>query len=176
MATKFVGNGSSTGYAFSASAKTVTITGLPELKIGNILNITNLTRNVIVYNPFVSGKGFTSFDDTTDVLTLVFDTTTHADDDVLLIAYNDSDQEQVNLTELALSIRQLLLSTAQPMWADGAGIRINPTQIIAGVTTVTTVGTVSNIANLSGISSQYALTERLMEQTFLEGIRPLITS
>jgi hypothetical protein len=155
------------------------------------LNITNLTRNVIIYNPFVSGKGFTSVDKTTEVLTMVYDTTSHADDDVLLIAYNDSDQEQVSLTELALSIRQLFFAIAQPMWADGAGLRLNPTQIIAGVTTVTTVttvstvstvttvttvGTVSNITNLAGVPIQYTLNERLMEQSFLEGNRLLITT
>ncbi len=89
MPNKVIGNGNNPGtYTFDAAAKTVTLSGV-NLKVQNILNITNLTQSTIIYNPFVSGTGFTSF--VNGVLTLLFDTTAHNNSDVLLITYNDDD-------------------------------------------------------------------------------------
>lgn len=70
------------GYTFSASAKTVTFTGV-TLALRQILAIVNTTRNVVIYNPMATATGGTY---TSPVLTLTYDTTAHANTDQLMIA------------------------------------------------------------------------------------------
>lgn len=177
MPNRIVGNENGQGsYSFNAASKTVTITGIKGLAIQHILNITNLTKNALIYNPFVSGSGYTSFVD--GVLTLVFDTTSHDDDDVLLITYNNDDEQQTALVDMAFEIRSLYNIIANPIYAEGGSIKINPlstmtslgsvgtVSTVTTVTTVTTVATVSNITNLGGVTVASALTERLMNIEF----------
>lgn len=79
-----------TSYTFikgAANVGTVTFTGsfIPA-SLDRILAIVNVTRNVIIYNPVVSGSGGAY---TSPTLTLAFDTSTHANTDKLLIYCDD---------------------------------------------------------------------------------------
>jgi hypothetical protein len=165
MPNKVIGNGNNPGtYTFNAAAKTVTFSGV-SLKVQNILNITNLTQSAIIYNPFVSGTGFTAF--ANNVLTLVFDTTTHNNSDVLLITYNDDDILPVEvigeLTEAIEAMRMAIVSLTRSVGL----AQVNPltgrllvdqsalTQTVSGTVSANQSGT-WNITNLTQVGGANA--------------------
>lgn len=91
-------------YTFDASAKTVTLTDYPALRLDSILLITNVTDNVIIYNFADPSLGGTVSGDT---LTLDYDTATMSDTDNLLIYIDDLDAVQlVGSSTLATSANQ----------------------------------------------------------------------
>jgi len=70
------------GYTFDASTKTITITGLDALDLEQILVITNVTDNIIIYSfndPLLGGVI------ASNVLTLTYDTSTMGNADELQI-------------------------------------------------------------------------------------------
>jgi hypothetical protein len=165
MPNKVIDNGNNPGtYTFDAAAKTVTFSGV-NLMVQNILNITNLTESTIIYNPFVSGTGFTSF--VNGVLTLVFDTTAHNNSDVLLITYNDDDHQQIEVVgELLQAIesmrmainaltRSVGLAQVNPLTGrllvDGAAV----TQPVSGSVSAIQSGTwtITNLTQIGGANA-----------------------
>lgn len=172
MANRIIGNGNTGAYTFAAASKKVTITGVNNLQLFQILNITNLTQGVIIYNPFVSGAGYTAYSN--GELTLQYDTTSHSSSDVLLITYNNEDAAQQQMVDLSLDIRNLYAAIANPIYAENGGVKLNANSTLATITTVTTVSTVTNITNIGGLSAEMALTAHLMGQEFQQ-VRNLIT-
>lgn len=77
-------------YTFDASEKTITFTGLGTVNLEQVEQIVNITDNIVIYNPNISGLGGTI---STNVLTLDYDTTSMSDGDTLLIKlkYNNSE-------------------------------------------------------------------------------------
>jgi hypothetical protein len=75
-----------TNYTFSASAKQITFTGYPSLKLDQILLITNVTNNTIIYNFADPTAGGTVAG---NVLTLTYNTTTMSNSDRLQIFIDD---------------------------------------------------------------------------------------
>lgn len=73
-----------TNYTFDASAKQVTFTDYATISLEQVLLITNVTDNVIIYN-FASTGGTVA----TNVLTLDYNTTSMDDTDDLQIFYDD---------------------------------------------------------------------------------------
>ena len=97
-------------YAFNPTAKTVTFSGLSQsITLANILLITNVTRNTIIYNFADVATGATSFNN--NVLTLTFDTTTHSSGDVLQI-FLDLESKEESLHDLLRRMNKLLESNA----------------------------------------------------------------
>ena len=147
-------------YAFDKTAKTVTFSGLRQsITLSNILLITNVTANTIIYNFADSTKGAVSFNN--DVLTLDYDTSSMANTDVLQI-FLDVPSSEESLHDLLRRMNKLLESNAtvdiyqrQRVVLDGIGnSRGTPTEV---TTTVPISGTVT--ASMSGgnlISSQIA--------------------
>jgi hypothetical protein len=145
-------------YAFDKTAKTVTFSGLRQsITLSNILLITNVTANTIIYNFADSTKGAVSFNN--NVLTLDYDTSSMANTDVLQI-FLDVPSSEESLHDLLRRMNKLLESNAtvdiyqrQRVVLDGIGnSRGTPTEV---TTTVPISGTVS----MSGgnlISSQFA--------------------
>jgi hypothetical protein len=78
-------------YTFVAATKKITFNDLTQLDLSRVSLITNVTRNVIIYNPNVVGFGGTVSTTILNELTLVFNTASQADNDVLLIAYENGD-------------------------------------------------------------------------------------
>jgi hypothetical protein len=77
-------------YTFDASDQTVTLSGLSTLKLEQVLVITNVTTNTIIYRfdkPLLGGTI------AANVITLTYDTTSMSDTDILqiIIDLNDSD-------------------------------------------------------------------------------------
>lgn len=97
-------------YAFNPTAKTVTFSGLSQsITLANILLITNVTRNTIIYNFADVATGAASFNN--NVLTLTFDTTSHSSGDVLQI-FLDLESKEESLHDLLRRMNKLLESNA----------------------------------------------------------------
>lgn len=75
-----------TNYTFSAAAKQVTFTDYPSIKLDQILLITNVTDNVIIYNFADPTAGGTL---ASNVLTLTYNTASMSDSDRLQIFIDD---------------------------------------------------------------------------------------
>ena len=87
-----------TSYSFDASAKQVTFDAMTSIALEQVLLITNVTENIIIYQFNVLGKGGTA---ATNVLTLDFDTTAMSDADDLQIFYDDVSLETHRLIAAA---------------------------------------------------------------------------
>lgn len=74
-------------YSFNASAKTITFSGTVPENIGNILQVTNITRGVLYFQPQAGLDYSGSYAE--PVLTLLANTTGHSNSDNLLIIYDD---------------------------------------------------------------------------------------
>ena len=130
---------------------TVTFTG-PALTLNQILIVTNVTRNQIIYNFADATAGVSAFSN--NVLTLLFNTSTYAASDVLQ-AFVDVPELQYptasrvdrtdNLTAMLSRIVKLLESNA--VVDQQQRQRLTVDSITSGLTlsNVTTVGTVSAI-------------------------------
>lgn len=97
-------------YTFDKTSKTVTFSGLRQsITLSNILLITNVTANTIIYNFADSTKGAVSF--TNNVLTLDYDTSSMANSDVLQI-FLDVPSSEESLHDLLRRMNKLLESNA----------------------------------------------------------------
>lgn len=81
-------------YTFDASAQTVTLTGIKTFNISEILVITNITDQEIIYLPSDTGKGGTI---SGNIITLEFDTTSMSDTDDLQIFVQYNNDKDYNL-------------------------------------------------------------------------------
>lgn len=97
-------------YSFDKTAKTVTFSGLrDDITLANILLITNVTANTIIYNFADSTKGAVSFNN--NVLTLDYDTSAMANTDVLQI-FLDLPSNEESLHDLLRRMNKILESNA----------------------------------------------------------------
>lgn len=97
-------------YTFNKTAKTVTFSGLRQsITLSNILLITNVTENTIIYNFADSTKGAVSFNN--NILTLDYDTSAMANTDVLQI-FLDLPSNEESLHDLLRRMNKLLESNA----------------------------------------------------------------
>ena len=147
-------------YSFDKTAKTITFSGLrDDITLSNILLITNVTANTIIYNFADSTKGAVSFNN--NVLTLDYDTSAMANTDVLQI-FLDLPSNEESLHDLLRRMNKILESNAtvdiyqrQRVVLDAIGNnRGNATEITTTVP-VSVSGTVTATANISnGVASQ----------------------
>lgn len=113
-----------TNYTFSASNKQVQINGFPGLLLNQILLITNVTRNVIIYN-FADSTAGGSLSGTT--LTLIYDTTGMSDTDVLQIFVDDLKNPSTETS--LLSVDNRLNSLTNTISSNLSSIRISPVYV-----------------------------------------------
>jgi hypothetical protein len=107
---QLLGQDTSGTYTFNPTAKTVTFSGLSQqITLANILLITNVTANTIIYNFASSTTGAVSF--VNNVLTLDYDTTSMSATDVLQI-YIDVESYEESLATLLRRMNKLLESNA----------------------------------------------------------------
>jgi len=71
---------------FTPASRTLNFSGYAGFELKNLLAVVNATRNTTVYAEGQAGFGYTAF--SSGVLTLEFDTTSHAAGDVLSIFYD----------------------------------------------------------------------------------------
>lgn len=107
---RLLGTDVSGSYVFNPGAQTVTFTGVDyDLTLANILLITNVTDNTIIYNFANPAAGATSF--ANNVLTLVYDTTAMSSSDTLQI-FIDVESNEESLATLLRRMNKLLESNA----------------------------------------------------------------
>lgn len=148
---QLLGTDTTGSYTFNPSAKTVTFSGLARaITLSNILLITNVTRNTIIYNFADTATGATSFNN--NVLTLTFNTTSHNSSDVLQI-FLDVESKEESLHDLLRRMNKILESNAvvdlqqrQRLTIDAIRSSATATTDLAGALPVsgTVTATVSN--------------------------------
>ena len=140
-----------TNYAFDKTAKTVTFTDYTSIRLDSVLLITNVTDNIIIYNFAEPTLGGTV---ATNVLTLIYDTSTMDDTDSLQIFYDDTDVQPSNaelqttlnsLTETLQFLAVRLEVLAGMANAGQPALRVIPiASVSTAVTGSVTVGTLTN--------------------------------
>jgi hypothetical protein len=167
---QLLGQDTSGIYTFNPTAKTVTFSGLSQqITLANILLITNVTANTIIYNFASSTTGAVSF--VNNVLTLDYDTTSMSATDVLQI-YIDVESYEESLATLLRRMNKLLESNAVvdsklrqkvTIEAIGANNSSNPTELnttipVSGSVTVsgTVTANVSNAVTIQNVASSAA--------------------
>lgn len=150
---KLLGQDASGTYAFNSTAKTVTFSGLSQqITLANILLITNVTANTIIYNFASSTTGAVSF--VNNVLTLDYDTTSMSATDVLQI-YIDVESYEESLATLLRRMNKLLESNAvvdsrlrQKVVIEAIGTNLaTPTEVNASIPVSGTVTATANVNN-----------------------------
>jgi hypothetical protein len=133
-------------YKFNAADKTVTILD-GNITLDNLLIITNVTTNTIIYNFSAPTKGGVL---SGNVLTLTFDTTAMSNTDTLQIFADVDDQN----TGLLQRIYNMLTS---PVGYDKSLQRNRVSAVLESgtVTTVSTVTTVTGLTNITGTIGNY---------------------
>jgi hypothetical protein len=142
-------------YTFNASSRTITFTD--TVSIEQIGIITNITDGVQIYNPMDNTKLGTLAG---LVLTLAYNTSTMSNTDQLQIFYgNSSAILSVEIDDMFLTLRNLLLEIATPAVVDIALNRMRATTLIESgtVTTVTTVTTVAALTNIDSYQGRLAV-------------------
>ena len=167
---------------------TVTFTG-PTLGLEQILIITNVTRNVIIYNFADAAAGEAAYSN--NVLTLQFNTSSHSASDVLQ-AFVDVPEASYPLSSVANRTDNLIvmlsrivkllesnavvdsaqrqrvaIDAAIPTGANVIGaVNIAASQTLANVTTVATV---SNVTATAGMDREQYI--NIAKQTYRQSIR-----
>jgi len=139
-------------YRFNAADKTVTILD-GNITLDNLLIITNVTTNTIIYNFSDPAKGGVL---SGNVLTLTFGTTAMSNTDTLQIFADVDDQN----TGLLQRIYNMLTS---PVGYDKS-LQRNRVSAVLESGTVTAVTTVTNLTNINGNIGTYQATMQIYGQ------------
>lgn len=164
-------------YQFNASSGTIVFKNIPyTLSLKNILLITNVTANTIIYNFASSTTGASSFDG--QDLILDYDTSSMSDSDVLQI-FLDVESYEESLATLLRRMNKLLESNAvvdsslrQRICLDSLGPSTAITTTVPVSGTVTATANVSNAVATQIVSNAAANPYTLTSSTtalFMEG-------
>jgi len=108
---QLLGYDTSGTYTFNASAKTITFSELAQpITLANILLITNVTANTIIYNFADPTTGASSF--TNNVLTLDYNTSVSMNSSDVLQIFLDIESKDESLHDLLRRMNKLLESNA----------------------------------------------------------------
>lgn len=91
-------------YSFNPAAKTVTLGGIQDIRLENLLLITNVTDNIMLYNFASPSLGATM---SNNIVTLVYDTATMSDTDNLQVFVDMPDETD----EYSMILRRLVKLT-----------------------------------------------------------------
>ena len=144
-------------YTFSPSTKQITLNEPTQIKIEQILLITNITNNTIIYNFADNNLGGNI---SSNVLTLNYDTASMSNTDSLQIFIDTPNVDFIALNDLLADglseiVHQLQSIRNDGGMADASGrVRCYVETGTINVGTATTVSTVSNIASAGGIGLQ----------------------
>jgi len=153
-------------YTFNPINKTISLTNFNTLSLENILLITNVTKNTIIYNFADSSLGATI---TNNIITLIgADTSAMSSNDDLQIFIEDGQDLAVqvldalsNIVNPATEDSLFLLRTLVKNLESIANVDVNNRQRIAVEScvlssgTITTVQNVTNAQSIGGIDARY---------------------
>lgn len=156
-------------YSFNAATKQITLNTTDVVGLADLLVITNVTDNVIIYNFADPTKGGTI---TNNVLTLTYNTTGMSDTDKLQIFLDNkltpASEESIQYLK---KIVQLLTPLSVQDTAQRQRVSIDAAPATVTVSgTITTVSTVTNIAGLGGVDPRFQFTDAA-RLTYAQGIR-----
>lgn len=138
-------------YTFDKVTKQVKIS-LPSgnAVLEGLLLITDVTNNTIIYNFADPTKGATL---SGTVFTLTYDTNTVAfnNTDRLQIYYYDTQPSTIQMTDMAVSLSQILKSIQRPNYLDG-GIYSKTKSYGGYIDAITTVNGINYIQNLGSVT------------------------
>lgn len=157
---QLLGTDTTGNYTFDPAGKTITFSGLKQaITLANILLITNVTQNTIIYNFADATTGAVSFNN--NVLTLDYNTTSMSASDVLQI-FLDLESYEESLQALLRRMNKLLESNAvvdlqqrQRLTIDAIRNSATATVDLAGTLPVSGSVTVSGTVNAT-VSNQLA--------------------
>jgi hypothetical protein len=148
-------------YTFNAAAKQITFNTTSTVTLEQLLVITNVTDNRIIYNFADPAAGGTI---SNNVLTLNYDTTTMSDTDKIQIFL---DNVFTPASEESLQYLKKITQIVAPLSTQDANqrLRIN----VEAMPTVT-VGTLNNIAAYGGVDPRFQFVDAA-RLTYAQGIR-----
>ncbi len=178
-----------TAYIFDASARTVNLSSIAGFQIKKLYAIVNITRNQLIYAIGQPQYGLSSISGNT--ITLVYDTTTHADTDVLGIWYDDQVTEipSDDFDNVATAVRALpmhvsrigftkaISNNVDSEWGSivggiGAGMGVNQTGgnlVITSGTTARSETIIRSTASWKGgirLRARVTLSQRIVNNNF----------
>ena len=143
------------GYSFNAATRQVTLTGLSTLNLEQVLLITNVTSNIVIYQFNSSSLGATI---ASNVLTLVYNTTGQSNTDKLQIII-DYAQQTLPVSSASLPLptgasTSALQTTANLSLAAIALNTVNAgTPVVSGTVSVSNFPATQNVAVTSTVST-----------------------
>ena len=163
-------------YTFDKTAKTVTFTDYSvanPISLENILLVTNVTDNVIIYNFADPAFGGTVAD---NVLTLTFNTAAMSNSDKLQIFYDDavapaSDTSIQAMTDVVLTLKRIAKNMESLQVVDS-----NQRQRVAveAIANMTTLGQCNNAVQFGGVDPKFMIID-LARAAYNSGIRNNLT-
>ncbi|MCJ2102472.1 hypothetical protein [Methylobacterium sp. E-046] len=105
------------GYTFTASAKTLDFSGTTGFDVRRLLAVLNLTRGAVVYAVGTAGLGYSAL--TGSVVTLAFDTSAHANGDAMMVLYDAPNTGAQDAT-----LQSILTALGAPVLASGAATEV----------------------------------------------------
>ena len=163
-------------YTFDKTAKTVTFTDYSAanpISLENILLVTNVTDNVIIYNFADPAFGGTVAD---NVLTLTFNTAAMSNSDKLQIFYDDavapaSDTSIQAMTDVALTLKRIAKNMESLQVVDSAQRQRVAVESIANMTTLSQC---LNAVQFGGVDPKFMIID-LARAAYNNGIRNNLT-
>lgn len=159
-------------YSFNSATGQITLNTTDVVGLADLLVITNVTDNIIIYNFADPTKGGTIIN---NVLTLTYNTTGMSNTDKLQIfldnkltpASEESIQYLKKIVQLLTPLSVQDSAQRQRVVVEGT-VTANPAS--GTITTVSTVSAVTNIAGLGGVDPRFQFTDAA-RLTYAQGIR-----
>ena len=168
-----IGTDYNTTYTFNKVAKTITLGNLPYTpKLEELLLITDVTNNTIIYNFADPTKGATIRG---NIITLTYDTNTGAfnNTDKLQIYYYLNQPQGTAIEDVAITLKQLLQQIKTPMYINSQGQQRGFVE--GGVlNTVSTVTNVTALASIAGIKNIEDIANPAMYNVWYNNVRTRI--
>jgi hypothetical protein len=165
-------------YTFDKTAKTVTFvdySAANPIKLENVLLVTNVTVNQIIYNFADPAFGGVVAD---NVLTLAFNTSTMTNSDKLQIFYDDavapaSDTSIQAMTDVALTLKRIAKNMESLQVVDTSQ-RQRVVIEGASIPNMGTLSTLSNVALIANVDPRFQMID-LARTAYNSGIRANLT-
>mgnify|MGYP003650496985 CR=1 FL=1 len=149
-------------YIFTPAAKQIK-TNISSFDINRLYAIINQTNGLIIYSTASTTAGYTSYNSTTDILTLQFDTTAQASSNELQFIYDDPSldyalQDTAANTEAINNILTSFRSSTGflRVVTDSASI-VNQVNTISTVNSLSQIGGIQAVTVVPSISNQLAI-------------------
>jgi hypothetical protein len=152
-------------YTFNAATKQITFNTTDVVSLNQVLIITNVTDNVIIYNFADAAKGGAVVN---NVLTLTFDTTTMSDTDSLQIFL---DLYGTPSTDDSVVLLRRLIQLLTPIGVQDIQQR---QRVVVDALTNANVNNLTNLNSYQNVDSRFPIIDQA-RNTFANGIRQNLT-